>query len=202
VTNVTNAGITIFAASGNDGYCDGIASPACQSGIISVGAVYDAAFGNFTPCVSPLSCVTGKIADASCTITGYYIIDAAAADKVAGYSNAASFLTLMAPSNQCSTLQCSAKSSWYNPTFGGTSAACPYAAGAAAALQGAAKAEHGSFLSPAQVRSYLTASGTPLTDTKANYTKPRVNLQSAMSFLESGGTINTAPKTLLLQDDE
>jgi len=199
VTNVTNAGITIFAASGNDGYCDGIASPACQSGIISVGAVYDAAFGNFTPCVSPLSCVTGKIADASCTITGYYIIDAAAADKVAGYSNAASFLTLMAPSNQCSTLQCSAKSSWYNPTFGGTSAACPYAAGGAAALQSAAKARTGAFLTPAQIKSLLVGTGTPITDTKVAVTKPRVNLQAAISRM--AGAVVVAPRNLLLQDE-
>ena len=164
-----------------------------------MGAVYDAAFGNYTPCVSPLSCVTGKIADAGCTITGYYINDASAADKVAGYSNAASFLTLMAPSNQCNTLQCQAKGSWYNPTFGGTSAACPYAAGGAAALQSAAKARTGAFLTPARIKSLLVGTGTPITDTKVAVTKPRVNLQAAISRM--AGAVVVAPRNLLLQDE-
>jgi subtilisin family serine protease len=199
VANVTLAGIAIFASSGNDGYCDSIGSPACQSGIISVGAVYDASFGNFTPCVSPLSCVTGKIADAGCTSTGYYIIDPSAADKVAGYSNAASFLTLMAPSNQCNTLQCQAKGSWFNTSFGGTSAACPYAAGAAAALQSAAKARTGVFLTPAQIKSLLVGTGTLITDAKVAVTKPRVNLQAAISRMAGGGAV--APRNLLLQDE-
>jgi len=199
VTNVANAGITIFASSGNDGYCDGIGSPACQSGIISVGAVYDANFGNYTPCVSSLSCVTGKIADAGCTDTGYYIIDASFADKVTGYSNAASFLTLLAPSNQCNTLQCQAKGSWFNPTFGGTSAACPYAAGAAAALQSAAKARTGAFLTPAQVKSLLVGTGKLITDSKVAVTKPRVNLQAAIGRMVGAGVV--APQSLLLQDE-
>jgi len=201
VQNVAAAGITIFASAGNEGYCDALGSPACLSGVISVGAVYDADVGTQSPCVAAECCLT-KHANPDDPDCPYNIEETSAADKVTGYSDTASFLTLLAPSTQCATLQCSAKGSTFNTDFGGTSAACPYAAGAAAALQGAAKAEHGSFLSPAQVRSFLTASGTPITDTKANYTKPRVNLQSAMSFLESGGTINTAPKTLLLQDDE
>jgi subtilisin family serine protease len=166
-----------------------------------VGAVYDADVGTQSPCVEAECCLP-KHANPGDPDCPYNIEESSAADKVTGYSDTASFLMLLAPSTQCSTLQCSAKGSTFNTDFGGTSAACPYAAGAAAALQGAAKAEHGSFLSPAQVRSILTASGTPITDTKANFTKPRVNLQSAMSFLESGGAIHTAPKTLLLQDDE
>ena len=41
---VVDAGITIMAASGNNGYTDSIAVPAAFSSVISVGAVYDAAF--------------------------------------------------------------------------------------------------------------------------------------------------------------
>jgi len=56
--NAVAAGITILASSGNDGYCDSIASPACLSNVISVGAVYDAPFGTYYPCISSSSCAT------------------------------------------------------------------------------------------------------------------------------------------------
>ncbi|MEF3697351.1 S8 family peptidase [Desulfolutivibrio sp.] len=194
VNNILAAGITVFASSGNDGYCNAMGSPACLSGIVSVGAVYDADFGEYTPCVEPESCVT-KIADAGCD-SGYYTEDATAADKVAAYSDAASFLTLLAPSNQCYTLQCAAQGSTFNTAFGGTSAASPYAAGAAAALQSAAKEERGEFLTPAQVKSLLVGTGRPITDTKAAVTKPRVNLQAAIDRML--GRNATAPQGLLL----
>lgn len=201
VQNVTNAGITIFASAGNEGYCDALGSPACLSGVISVGAVYDANVGTQTPCVAAESCLT-KHANPDDPDCPYNIEETSAADKVTGYSNSASFLTLFAPSTQCYTLQCSAKGSTFNTDFGGTSAASPYAAGAAAALQSAAKAITGNFLTPAQVKTYLATTGKSITDPKATVTKPRVNLQSAMALLKSGGTISVAPKTLLLQDDE
>jgi subtilisin family serine protease len=201
VQNVTNAGITIFASAGNEGYCDALGSPACLSGVISVGAVYDADVGTQTPCVEVESCLT-KHANPDDPDCPYNIEETSAADKVTGYSNSASFLTLFAPSTQCYTLQCSAKGSTFNTDFGGTSAASPYAAGGAAALQSAAKAITGNFLTPAQVKTYLATTGKSITDPKATVTKPRVNLQSAMALLKSGGTINVAPKTLLLQDDE
>jgi len=194
VNNILAAGLTIFSSSGNDGYCDAMGSPACLSGIISVGAVYDAGFGEYTPCVEPESCVA-KYPASECP-GGYYIEDATAADKVAGYSDAASFLTLLAPSNRCYTLQCAAKGSTFNTEFGGTSAASPYAAGAAAALQSAAKEKLGTFLTPAQVKSLLVGTGRSITDTKVAITKPRVNLQAAMNHML--GNNATAPQGLLL----
>jgi len=38
-------GVAVFAASGNDGFDDGISFPACVAQAISVGGVYDAALG-------------------------------------------------------------------------------------------------------------------------------------------------------------
>ncbi|MHC1790459.1 S8 family serine peptidase [Solidesulfovibrio sp.] len=190
--NAVAAGITIFASSGNDGYCDSMGWPACISHVISVGAVYDAAFGNYSPCVSVNSCVLNKLYTSYCT--NWYVNDATAADMVTSYSNSASFLTLFAPSNQAYTLQCAYKESGtFNQTFGGTSAACPYAAGAAAALQSAAKARTGSYLTPAQVRSALTTTGVAITDSKVAVTKPRVNLQAAINTLP-----NNVPSASLL----
>jgi subtilisin family serine protease len=183
--NAIAAGITVVASAGNDGYCDSIESPACISSIISVGAVYDAAFGDFYPCVDSDSCVQ-KISTLGC-LSGFYCDDTTAADKVAAFSNMASILSLLAPANQCFTLDISGPSGYsagdYYDSFGGTSAASAYAAGAAAVLQSAAKALRGTYLSPAEIRTRLINFGDNITDTKVAITKPRMNLERAIQGL-------------------
>jgi len=185
--NAVAAGITIFASSGNDGYCDSIGWPACISYVNSVGAVYDANFGTYNPCVSADSCAL-KTPTSGCG-TGWYVSESSSPDKVTAYSNSASFLTLFAPSNQAYTTDIvgagGESSGDYDPTFGGTSAACPYAAGAAAVLQQAAKAKTGSYLTPAQVKTYLVNNGDNVTDAKVAVTKPRINLGRAVDALPS-----------------
>jgi subtilisin family serine protease len=182
--NAVAAGITIFASSGNDGYCDSIAWPACISYVNSVGAVYDASFGTYYPCVNSASCAPKTAGGCS---TGYYATDISQADKVTSYSNSASFLTLFAPSNQAYTTDIVGTGGYstgdYDSTFGGTSAACPYAAGSAAVLQQAAKAKTGAYLTPAQVKTYLVNNGDNVTDGKVAVTKPRVNLGKAVAAL-------------------
>jgi subtilisin family serine protease len=183
--NAVAAGITIFASSGNDGYCGSIAWPACISYVNSVGAVYDASFGTYRPCVNASSCAL-KTADAGCA-TGYYATDSTSPDMVTSYSNSASFMTLFAPANRAYTTSIVGRgddpSGNYDTSFGGTSAACPYAAGAAAVLQQGAKAKTGSYLAPAQVRSYLVNNGDGVTDSKIAITKPRINLGRAVNAL-------------------
>ncbi len=73
--NARNAGIIPVVASGNDGFADGINTPACHAGAVSVGAVYDYV-GSYTR---------------SCTDNSVVI------DKVTCFSNSASILTLLAP---------------------------------------------------------------------------------------------------------
>jgi subtilisin family serine protease len=185
-SNALAAGMTLFVSSGNDGYCDSIGWPACISHVISVGAVYDAAFGTYYPCVSPGSCATKYPGGCS---TGYYSIDSTSVDMVTSYSNTYSLLSLLAPSNLAYTTDISGSDGYsagdYYSSFGGTSAACPYAAGAAACLQSAAKALTGSYLSPSQVKSKLVNTGDLITDGKASITKPRVNLGAAVGTLET-----------------
>lgn len=176
------AGITVLAAAGNDGFCDSIAAPACISSVISVGAVYDANIGSRAWCVNAASCAIDQ-PPVPCGQNGLgrQATDATtAADQVTAYSNTANFLDILAPSNDAFT---TVPGGGFTSTFGGTSAACPYAAGAVACLQQAARtlSPTQSFFTPAQVRDILTLSGDPVTDTKVAITKPRVNLGFAVT---------------------
>jgi len=189
--NAAAAGMTLFVSSGNDGYCDSIGWPACISHVISVGAVYDADIGR-----NPEAPYVGCIANGSCVGTPgepcdekWYVDEPANADQVATYSNAASILNLLAPSEWATTTKRGGGYWDVANGFGGTSAACPYAAGAAACLQSAAKAITGSYLTPAQVKSTLISSGDLITDGKASITKPRVNLCRAVDSLAGASTV-------------
>jgi hypothetical protein len=98
------------------------------------------------------------------------------------YSNTANFLGLFAPSHNAYT---TARGGGYTSNFGGTSAACPYAAGAAAVLQSAAKTLNGGFLAPGSVRSILAGIGDLITDVKISHQKRRINLGNAVAAFTS-----------------
>ncbi len=194
--NAVAAGITLFVSSGNDGFCGAMGWPACISYVNSVGAVYDGNLGNIGFCVDASSC-TGVVNSAYCSPPSKIAWEGTtSADKVTVYSNSASFLTMFAPSHNAYTTDITGSGGYtsgdYTITFGGTSAACPYAAGAAAVLQSAAKAKTGSHLTPAQVRYYLTTYGDNITDSKVSVTKPRVNLGKAVNAI-GGGTPPPTP---------
>ena len=97
--NARAAGIVPVAASGNNGFLDGIASPACTPGAVSVGAVYAANYGT--------------VGWSSCTDS------TTAADKVVCFSNSASFLGMLAPGAIITA---------GGLTMGGTSQASPFVA--------------------------------------------------------------------------
>ena len=184
--NGVNAGITHFVSSGNDGFCDAMGWPACITHVNSVGAVYDANIGNKGWCVSSTSCLAST-PNGGCS-TGQAFFENTAADQVTAYSNTDTNLTIFAPSNNSYTAAIvnagnSPINNDYTTNFGGTSAAAPYTAGAAAVLQSAAKAKIGRFLTPAEVRFYLTSTGQSITDSKVTITKPRVDIGAAVAAL-------------------
>lgn len=144
-----NAGILSIVSSGNEGFADGIASPACTPEAVSVGAVYDANMGGLT-WTSP---------EPDCTDS------ATAADKVACFSNSASFLTLLAPG---------ALTTVTGVTVAGTSLSAPVVTGAAAVMAQAFPGD-----TAADRLNRLTASGKSVTDARNGIVKPRVDLLAA-----------------------
>ena len=182
--NAQAAGITVLVSSGNDGYCDSISWPACISSVMSVGAVCDASLGTYSFCVTDGSCAPPG-GSASCLTGEFSTSQSTGADVVTAHSNTASFLDILAPSHNAYTTDIAGSGGYssgdYYSSFGGTSAACPYAAGAAACLQSAAKQTFGTYLSPTDVKAVLTSTGDNITDTKVAITKPRVNLGNAIN---------------------
>lgn len=172
VTNARNVGITVVAASGNEAFTDGIAKPACTPGVVSVGAVYDANVGKkvYSPCTD----------------------DVTAADKVACFSNSASFLTLLAPGAVITAGGYAAS---------GTSQASPHAAGAVAVLRATFPGE-----TLDQTLTRLTSKGKPITDPRNGIVFPRLDLLEAARpandafsspFLLSGSSGKAAGVSLL-----
>ena len=144
------AGILPVAAAGNSGYTNAIFEPASVVGAVSVGAVYDAAFGPYTWPELP------TCADS-----------ATASDKVACFSNSASFLTLLAPG---------CRDDGGDSTHCGTSQAAPHVAGAVAVLRSAYPLE-----TLDQTVSRLI-SGVSVTDPRNGVAKPRLSLPMALGL--------------------
>lgn len=142
------AGIIAFVASGNSGFSDGLAMPGCTPEAVSVGAVYDAN--------------VGSLSWSGCTDSS------TAADKVACFSNSASFLNLLAPGALITALGSSG---------GGTSYAAPHAASAYAVLRGARPAE-----SAEAALARLSTYGKPVVDARNGVSKPRIDLAAALQL--------------------
>lgn len=144
-----NAGLVTTVASGNDGAIDATAWPACAPAAVSVGAVYDAAVGGlgYANCSDPVT----------------------AADRVACFSNSATFLTLLAPGALIDAA---------GYRMAGTSQAAPHVAGAVAVLRAALPAETAN-----QLVNRLVSGGRGVVDARTGRRTPRLDLPGALGLV-------------------
>lgn len=155
ITNLRNSGILPVASSGNSAFSNGISSPACTPGVVSVGAVYDLAWRSSPDAAVPFTFT-------ACTETSL-----AAADKVPCFSNSASFLTMLAPGAFITAA---------GVQMAGTSQAAPHVAAVAATLRSAYPGE-----TLDQTVAHLTSGGVSVSDSRNGITKPRLNLAASIS---------------------
>ena len=146
IDTLRGVGIATVISSGNNGFKDAMGSPACISSAVSVGSVTDGTFSD-TQTSTP--------------------------DVVATYSNATTYLKLLAPG---STIYSSIPGGGY-VNLTGTSMAAPHVAGAWAVLK--SKFPNGTVT---QVLNTLVATGKPIRDWRGNnLTKPRIRLDQAVA---------------------
>lgn len=101
-------GILVFAASGNDGWTNSMGSPACSTNVISIGSTWDENQPNYSP-----------FPPAYCSDNNRQL------DERTCYTNTNALLDLYAPSEEVICARCGGGTA----PLGGTSSACPAAAG-------------------------------------------------------------------------
>ena len=173
---LAQAGVLVVAASGNGGCTTGVVVPACLSGTLVVGAVYDGAVG------------TRAFGAGQCTPSG--CVDATtAADRIPCYSDSGDRLDVLAPAD-CAVAP--RRGGGYLSCFAGTSGAAPYASGVAALLFGAEP-----LRTPIEVKAALRSTGTPVTDGRNGITRNRIDAPAALAALR-GAPQGTARAELLV----
>jgi subtilisin family serine protease len=162
IDELAAARIAVVAASGNDGFDDGVTDLACHGQAIAVGAVYDANLGKRGPFAAAGGCVD----------------ETTAADHIPCYSNSGEPLDVLAPA-QCAVT--AAPGGSQNTCFGGTSAAAAYASGASAQILSLRP-----DTTPGQLRQALMATGRPLAGALGRV-RSRIDALAAFQALGPGG---------------
>jgi len=171
-----DAGVAVFAASGNEGHDDGISEPACIPEAISVGGVYDAAVGSISWC-----------GNSSCSTT--LCTDSTGPDVFVCHSNSDEILDLLAPDWRTTSPALGGGVA----NFGGTSASSPYAAGQAALLF-----EDQPDLQPEDIRSMLRDSGPLVTNPDNGLSFPRSDVGAVIALPEPSATLLLLSGAVLL----
>lgn len=152
VAHARQAGITLFAASGNNGASEQMMAPACVSGVLSVGSVYATPLGQ----LNWPNCVDMNIV----------------ADQVVCSSNSSSALDLLAPGV---TVDSTALGGGQT-TKSGTSMATAHASAVAALVLQA-----NPNLSPSELEIILKETGLPITDPRNGRLTPRIDALKAVT---------------------
>lgn len=169
VARANQAGLSVFAASGNSGYTEGMMAPACVPGVVAVGNVYDTAQG----LVSWPTCSDQNVL----------------ADQVPCSSNSSVTLDVLAPG----VTIVSANLGGGLASRSGTSMSTPHASAVAAMLL---QANPG--LSPAEVEATLVETGRPVTDGRNGRVTPRLDALAAVNRVSGGGNVGVMTGTALL----
>ncbi len=186
--NASEAGIMVLGSSGNSGYKDAICMPACISHVVSVGAVYDVTTNVLDPNAPPLFDLEGNpLLDPNGNPQLGFAVE-----TVTDYSNISNQLDVLAPADPTYTTDIAGAGGYsngdYYADFNGTSAACPYAAGMLACLQSQAMTHLGRFMTVAEAKTLMLATGDPVTEpVYGEITKPRINLGRAVKYLKGFG---------------
>jgi MYXO-CTERM domain-containing protein len=166
VANLTRAGISVFAASGNRGSTSSMPAPACNTGVIAVGATYDSNMGRQPPVsIGWTYAARWGSAFADCSD------DSSGLDRITCFTNATSRLDLVAPGGPI--VSDSLRGS--TDTYWGTSQACPVAAGVAALMVACRPG-----LTPTEVRRAMLETGTPTSDPRTGLSYPALRADKAL----------------------
>jgi subtilisin family serine protease len=149
------AGVAVFVSAGNNGYDGGISFPACVPEAISVGGVYDAAFGRLQ---WPGTCTD--------TTTG--------PDVFVCQSNSGAMLDLLAPAWKTNTPTLGGGTA----NFSGTSAAAAFGSGEATLL-----VQVDETLTPEEIRDLLTSNGPLVVNPDNGLSFTRSDVASAVAEL-------------------
>ena len=163
VANLVSAGVVVFAASGNSGSSTTIGAPACITGVIAVGAVYDSSVGHQPPTTTTYAQRWpgfGNCGD-----------DTTSLATMACFTNSNARLDVLAPGAPIlsDSLRNSTESYW------GTSQASPAAAGVAALML-----ECNPKLTPAEIKQKLVSTGSMVTDPRNKLSFPSVRALAAV----------------------
>jgi MYXO-CTERM domain-containing protein len=176
ISNLTSAGVTIFASSGNAGSSTQMSAPACNTGVIAVGATYKSNQGR-QPSNGTYSGQFGSsFGDCADTSTAF--------DQIACFTNSNSRLDIVAPGAVIVSDYLGSQTA----SYWGTSQASPSAAGVAALML-----ECNPSLTPTDVKDILKRTGVPVTDAKNGLSFPSIRAAAAVkeACSTNGGASST-----------
>lgn len=159
VRSARNAGISVVASSGNEGYSAGIASPACVAQSLATGAVYDGNVGAMGWYVNKYNASTGTVTSSTCWD------NTTTADQVTCFSDSGLPLDVLAPGAMV-TLD--------GTSVAGTSFSAPLVSGALAVLKRQFPTE-----TVAQLEARITSTGKAIIDPRNGLSRPRLDLLAA-----------------------
>lgn len=161
VDAVVANGALVTASSGNAGSNTSISAPACISGVIAVGAVWDSALQDQTF----LGCTDTQIV----------------ANKPTCFTNSNALVSIYAPGGYTTATGSNVDpyTSGYAVSYGGTSQAAPLVAACIADLY-----QMEPRLSPAQITNTLLATGKQVTDPKSGLSFPLLDCKQSMALVD------------------